>query len=366
MDEKIYWIWFVGLEKISLKQKNSMIYRYISPKTIFSLTQESMKKTGILKESGLDYFAKSKNLEKAKENRDFMEVNHIELITRESPYYPESLKNIYLPPVALFAKGDVTLLENKLTIGIVGSRNPTVQGEKYAKGFACALASVGVTIISGLASGIDGNSHWGSLDELGNTIGVLGTGVDECYPKSNQKLYDRMSEKSLMISEFNLGEKALPFHFPLRNRIISGLSQGILIIEARKKSGSLITANHALEQGKNVYVIPGDISAFQWAGGNQLLKEGAKLVTEPNDILEDYFIPGDNLSLGNNFTPEIKIKTLIDPDEKNLYDLIHKGHSTIDQLVLMSGLPVNKVNSLLTMMEIEELIKIKYGNIILT
>jgi len=247
MDEKIYWIWFVGLEKISLKQKNSMIDRYIYPKTIFSLTQESMKKTGILKESGLDYFAKSKNLEKAKENRDFMEGNHIELITRESPYYPESLKNIYLPPVALFAKGDLTLLENKLTIGIVGSRNPTVQGEKYAKGFAGALASVGVTIISGLASGIDGNSHWGSLDELGNTIGVLGTGVDECYPKSNQKLYDRMSEKSLMISEFNLGEKALPFHFPLRNRIISGLSQGILIIEARKKSGSLITANHALE-----------------------------------------------------------------------------------------------------------------------
>ncbi|HEY5557134.1 DNA-processing protein DprA [Acetobacterium sp.] len=366
MDEKIYWIWFMGLEKISLKQKNIMINRYSSPQTIFSLSQESMKKSGILKEKGLDYFLQSKNLDNAKQTRDYMEVHQIELITRESSYYPESLKNIYLPPVAFFTKGDVTLLENSLTIGIVGSRNPTVQGEKYAKGFAKALATVGITIVSGLASGIDGNSHWGSLDELGNTIGVLGTGVDECYPRSNQKLYDRMAEKSLIISEFNLGEKALPFHFPLRNRIISGLSQGILIIEARKKSGSLITANHALEQGKNVYVIPGDICSVHWAGGNQLLKEGAKLVTEPKDILEDYVIPGNTSEWENNFTPEIQMKNISDPDEKNLYDLIRKGHVTIDQLVLISGLPVNQVNSLLTMMEIEEVIQIKYGNIILT
>ncbi|MBK5244592.1 MAG: DNA-protecting protein DprA [Eubacteriaceae bacterium] len=366
MDEFLYWIWFMGLEKITLKQKNMMINRYSSPKAIFSLSQESMKKTGILKESGLDYFSQSKSLEKAKNNRDYMEVHHIELITINSPVYPESLKNIYLPPVAFFTKGDISLLENEFTIGIVGSRNPTVQGQKYARGFASALATVGVTIVSGLASGIDGESHWGSLNELGNTIGVLGTGVDECYPRSNQKLYDRMSEESLIISEFNLGEKGLPFHFPLRNRMISGLSQGVLIIEARKKSGSLITANHALEQGKNVYVIPGEISSAHWAGGNQLLKEGAKLVTEPKDILEDFVIPGNALNRENKFAPEVQIKKISDPDEKKLYDLINRGHDTIDQLVLISGLPINQVNSLLTMLEIEEVIRIQYGNIILT
>lgn len=365
MDEKLYWIWFMGLEKITLKQKNMMMDRFNSPETIFSLSRESMKKTGILKESGLDYFAKSKNLEKARQSGNFMEAHHIQMIIREDALFPESLKNIYLPPVAFFVKGDVALLKNKLTIGVVGSRNPTVQGAKYAKGFASALASVGVTIVSGLAAGIDGESHWGSLNELGNTIGVLGTGIDQCYPRSNKKLYDAMSEKSLMISEFNLGEKALPYHFPLRNRIISGLSQGVLIIEARKKSGSLITANHALEQGKNVYVIPGDISAAQWAGGNQLLKEGAKLVTEPRDILEDFVIPGEVVTLKNNFSPEIQEITLSNPDENNLYDLIKKGHSTIDELVLILGLPVNQINSLLTMMEIEEVIEIKYGNIIL-
>jgi len=365
MDEKLYWIWFMGLEKITLRQKNSMIDRYISPKTIFSLSREAMKRSGILKESGLDYFIESKNLAKAKENQAFMETHQIQLITRESSYYPEALRNIYLPPVAFFTKGDISLLENKLTIAIVGSRNSTIHGRKYARGFACALAAVGVTIISGLAAGIDGESHWGSLNELGNTIGVLGTGIDECYPKSNQKLYDIMAEKALIISEFNLGEKALPFHFPLRNRLISGLSRGVLIIEARPKSGSLITANHALEQGKNVYVIPGDISSVQWAGGNQLLKEGAKLVTVPNDILEDYIIPEDCNSLKNNFSPETQIKTIRDPDEKKLYDLIQKGYCTIDELVLISGLAINKVNSLLTMMEIQEFVQIKYGNIIL-
>lgn len=365
MDKNLYWIWFMGLEKLTIKQKNSMIDHFHSPEMIFHLSQETIKKTGILKDTGLNYFLESKDLGKAKESMEFMKSKHIRLITRESPVFPESLKNIYLPPIALFAKGDISLLENKLSIGIVGSRNPSIQGEKYARGFSKALASVGITIVSGLAAGIDGESHWGSLNELGNTIGVLGTGIDECYPKTNKKLYDLMAEKSLIISEFNLGDKPLPYHFPLRNRVISGLSQGVLIIEARKKSGSLITANHALEQGKNIYVIPGDISAAQWAGGNQLLKEGAKLVTEPRDILEDYVIKKEVLSPENNYSPEIQEKELRNPDEQKLYDLIKKGHASIDQLVLISGLPVNQVNSLLTMMEIEEAVKIKYGNIIL-
>jgi len=365
MDEKLYWLWFMGLEKITLKQKNMMLDRFHSPEIIFALSRSLMEKTGILKESGLDYFSDSQNLEKARKSLDFMESHQIHLITRDLPGYPESLNNIYLPPLGFFAKGDVSLLDNRLTLGIVGSRNPTVQGAKYARGFAQAMAAVGITIISGMASGIDGESHWGSLSEIGNTIGVLGTGVDQCYPRANQKLYDRMSEKALIISEFYLGEKALPYHFPLRNRIISGLSQGVLIIEARKKSGSLITANHALEQGKNVYVIPGDISSKQWAGGNQLLKEGAMLVTEPRDILEDYVIPGKPLSGKSNFIPENQEKTLTNPDEKKLYQLIKKGHATIDQLVLISGLPVNQVNSLLTMMEIDEVIRINYGNIML-
>lgn len=364
MNDIIYWIWFLGLEKISTKQKNMLLEQFISPELIFSLSRKNLEKTKILDKNKLDYFEQSKILKRAQNSLHFMAANNIHLITRNDQQFPEMLKNIYMPPLALFAKGDLSLLNTPVKIGIVGSRKPTISGAKYAKLFAKSLSAVGVTIISGLATGIDGNSHWGSLSELGRTIGVLGTGIDICYPQNNQKLFDLMAQKALIITEFNLGEKPLSYHFPLRNRIISGLSKGVLVIEARKKSGSLITVNHALDQGKNVYVIPGDIGEASWAGGNHLLKEGAKLVTEPKDILEDYIVCDQLETESEEKVIQLRKKP-VTVDQQLLYELINKGYRTIDELVTYSNLPVNIVNSVLTMMEIEEIIAIKYGNILL-
>lgn len=364
MKDLIYWLWLMKLEKLSLKQKNLLLDQFIAPEEIFSLSRETLAKTRILDQKTVDYLGQAKSLDQAKANLADLEKNNIQLIARKDPKFPESLTNLYMPPLGLYARGDLSLLQAPLTIGMIGSRNPTVAGEKHAKLFSQSLSSLGITIVSGLADGIDGKSHWGSVNELGRSIGVLGTGIDICYPRVNQKLFELMAEKALIITEFNLGEKPLPYHFPQRNRIISGLSQGVLVIEARKKSGSLITVNHALEQGKNIYVIPGDIGSANWAGGNQLLKEGAKLVTDPKDILEDYIILNQ---------PGIKPQELVDqsvltmgtPEEQRLFDLIKKGYHTIDELVACSGLPISRVNSLLTMMEIEEIIVIKYGNIAL-
>lgn len=364
MKDLIYWLWLMKLEKLSLKQKNLLLDQFIAPEEIFSLSRETLAKTRILDQKTVDYLGQAKSLDQAKANLADLEKNNIQLIARNDPKFPESLTNLYMPPLGLYARGDLSLLQAPLTIGMIGSRNPTVAGEKHAKLFSQSLSSLGITIVSGLADGIDGKSHWGSVNELGRSIGVLGTGIDICYPRVNQKLFELMAEKALIITEFNLGEKPLPYHFPQRNRIISGLSQGVLVIEARKKSGSLITVNHALEQGKNIYVIPGDIGSANWAGGNQLLKEGAKLVTDPKDILEDYIILNQ---------PGIKPQELVDqsvltmgtPEEQRLFDLIKKGYHTIDELVACSGLPISRVNSLLTMMEIEEIIVIKYGNIAL-
>lgn len=364
MNDLIYWIWFIGLDKISTKQKNILLERFASPKLIYSLSREILAKTKILNEKNLDYLEQMKSLKKAERDVCYLEANSIQLITRNDPCFPETLKNIYMPPLGLYTKGDISLLNAPLKVGIIGSRNPTIAGEKHAQLFARSLSAVGVTIVSGLAAGIDGKSHWSSVDELGSTIGVLGTGIDICYPRSNKKLFDIMADKALIVSEFNLGEKPLPYHFPLRNRIISGLSQGVLVIEARKKSGSLITVNHALEQGKNVYVIPGDIGGANWAGGNQLLKEGAKLVTEANDILEDYVINEQFITENCEECSDLE-KTLTNANEKLLFKLIKRGYRTIDELVTYSDLPVNVVNSQLTMMEIEEIISIKYGNIVL-
>lgn len=364
MNELIYWMWLMRLEKISIKQKNLLLDQFMSPEVIYSLSPETLAKTKVLDQKTVNYLCQVRSLDKAKQDLTYMEKNNIQLIPRGDLRFPESLANLYMPPLALYAKGDLTLLHAPLTIGIIGSRNPTVAGEKYAKLFSHSLSSVGVTIVSGLADGIDGRSHWGSVNELGSTIGVLGSGIDICYPRVNKKLFELMTEKALIITEFNLGEKPLPYHFPQRNRIISGLSQGVLVIEARKKSGSLITVNHALEQGKNIYVIPGDISGANWAGGNQLLKEGAKLVTDPKDILEDYII-FDQPVIKHHETAELTALKMATPEEQLLFDLISKGYHTIDELVVCSELPINRVNSLLTMMEIEEIIMIKYGNIVL-
>lgn len=217
--------------------KNILLEQFLSPEVIFSLSAETLAKTKIIDQKTANYFSQVKSLDKAQQDLSYLEKHHIQLIPRCDPDFPESLANLYLPPLGLYAKGDLSLLRAPLSIAIIGSRNPTVAGEKYAKMFSQSLSSVGVTIVSGLADGIDGKCHWASVNELGRTIGVLGTGIDICYPRINQKLFELMAEQALIISEFNFGEKPLPYHFPQRNRIISGLSQGVLVIEARKKAG---------------------------------------------------------------------------------------------------------------------------------
>jgi DNA processing protein len=362
MNDLIYWLWFMRLEKISIRQKNLLIQQFKSPEIIFSSSKSTLKETRIMTQTDMNYFEHSKSLDGANSDLVYMTKNDIHLISQNDFRYPESLRNIYIPPIGLYAKGNLSLLDTYPKIGIVGSRKPSVSGEKYAKKFSQSLSVVGVTIVSGLASGIDGKSHWGSLYELGSTIAVLGNGIDLCYPLSNQKLFDQMGQHALIISEFNLREKPLPYHFPQRNRIISGLSQGILVIEARKKSGSLITVKHALEQGKNIYVIPGDISESNWSGSNQLLKEGAQLVTEPNDILADFII-FEKKQLETVLPVTTDNNHILNSQELNLYKLIEKGYRTIDDLVTVTSLPVQQVNSTLTMMEIEGIIAIQYGNI---
>lgn len=367
MDNALLWYWFIGLEKVSLKEKYSLVQTLGSIEKIYKSNRKTLVDLRFLKNPSIDFLLnqKEERIKNAKKALEYSIKNQIQLITVFDEAYPDRLKNLYSPPYAFFAKGDLELLKNPLTLGIVGSRTPTFLGINIAKEWSKGLSQHGFTIISGMASGIDGSSHWGSVNELGGTIAVLGTGIDQCYPKENQKLYEKISEKGLLISEFSLGEKALPYHFPMRNRLISGLSQGVLIIEAKEKSGSLITANNALDQGKNVYAIPGDISKASSFGGNQLIKDGAKLVTEINDILEDFVIPGKQKSV----EPREKEKVLIEfntPNEERIYKLIEKGYRNIDEITGISGLEVHEVNGLLTMLELQELITVNYGHLTIT
>ena len=208
-------------------------------------------------------------------------------VNMSSKYYPERLRNIDDPPKELYCLGNLELLNYKNNIAMIGSRNCSNYGERVAKDFAYNLAREDVCIVSGLAKGIDSFSHIGALNGKGKTIAVLGSGLDNVYPKENIKLVEEIIKNNgLVISEYPLGTKPLKYHFPARNRIISGVSDSVLVVEARKNSGSNITVDFALEQGKDVFVIPGNIYSKTSDGTNFLITEGAIPVLSYKDILD--------------------------------------------------------------------------------
>lgn len=208
------------------------------------------------------------------------------VLTLADAEYPRALLSADDPPVLLYAKGDLSLL-NRPAIAIVGSRNATKQGEANAEAFAEALAGAGLSIVSGLAAGIDAAAHRGALKEKASTIAVIGTGIDRIYPARNAELARDIAEKGVILSEFPLGTPPIASNFPRRNRLIAGLARGCLVVEAAKQSGSLITARLAAEAGREVFAIPGSIHSPQSKGCHALIKQGAKLVESAQDILEE-------------------------------------------------------------------------------
>ena len=213
------------------------------------------------------------------------------VVTLGDPFYPPALLETADPPVVLYAQGRLELLRSE-SIAVVGSRNPTPQGAENARAFASHLSHAGLTVVSGLALGIDAAAHAGGLEGAASTIAVVGTGLDRVYPRRNLALAHRIADKGLIVSEYSLGTPPLAPNFPRRNRIIAGLSRGTLVVEAALKSGSLITARMAIEAGRDVFAIPGSIHSPQSRGSHALIKQGAKLVEAAQDILEELRLPG--------------------------------------------------------------------------
>ncbi|AOA01971.1 DNA-processing protein DprA [Carnobacterium maltaromaticum] len=213
---------------------------------------------------------------------------HIGWVTILDDDYPDYLKHIYNPPAVLFYQGNKELLRKKM-LAVVGARKNTLYGVRALKQILPGLIASDFLIVSGLATGIDYEAHQLTLELSGETIGVVGTGLDLCYPKENQDLQKKLAKEHLVISEYPLGTKPLKQHFPMRNRIISGLAIGTLVIEAAARSGSLITANLALAEGREVFALPGNITSSLSTGTNELISKGAKCVTKTEDILEEFY-----------------------------------------------------------------------------
>jgi len=288
MNEEIYWIWFSRIEEISYKEKYDLICKYKSPKVIWDLIYKNLISKEDLKEKTINELTNKKYIQKLREYEKYMKNNNINILTINDKDYPIKLKKIYDPPVVLYYKGEISIIKNP-SIAIVGCRECSLYGIKLAKEFSSLLSQHKINIVSGLAKGIDSYSHIGCLKENGKTIAVIGNGLDDIYPKENKELSNHILRKQgLILSEYIIGTKPLKRNFPARNRIISGISDGILVIEAKNKSGTLITVDFGLEQGKNIYAIPGNITSNNSKGTNELIKQGAKVVTSIEDILEDY------------------------------------------------------------------------------
>ena len=273
-----YWLWFASIEDIEVKTKHQLLEQYQTPEKIFHLKRKSG-----LNDKIWNSINNSKHQEEIDKIETKMKAYHVKMLTIQEKEYPEKLKRMIDPPICLFYVGNGELLQ-KSGIGIVGTRKATSYGLKSAFKIAKELSSHGIPIISGLAKGVDSSAHEGALMQEGGTIAVIGSGLDIAYPKENFTLYQKIMEKGLIVSEYVLGVKPYPLHFPARNRIISGLSDGIIVVEAGKHSGALITADFALEQGKNVYAVPGNIDSPQSTGTIELIKNGAIVYTGMEDL----------------------------------------------------------------------------------
>jgi DNA processing protein len=340
-----------GLGNIAFK---NLLDRFESPEGIFKATiSQLMDVEGVRKEV-------AKNIVNRKLVKDpEVELEKIKrggarIITYQDPSYPIALKKIHDPPMLLYIKGN-EIPNNVTFIGVVGSRNPTHYGLKAAEKIGQGLARRGLGVVSGMARGIDSAAHWGCLGGHGFTIAVFGTGIDTIYPASNKKLLQQIIQRGAVISEFPLGTPPEPKNFPIRNRIISGLCMGIVVVEATKNSGSLITASQALDQGREVFAVPGSIDSFKSTGCHFLIKQGARLIENSDDIL-------DELGLNYRFAPKTDTFTKeqlppLDEPERTIFDIIGDYPIHIDQITRQGNMEPREVSSILMRMELKGIIK---------
>ncbi|MDI6785794.1 MAG: DNA-processing protein DprA [bacterium] len=280
-----------------------------------------------------------------------IQKDEVKIITLEDDNYPELLKNIFDPPIVLYVKGEIKK-EDEKALAIVGSRLATSYGKRVAYDIAKDLSYRGFNIVSGMARGIDTYAHKGALEAKGRTIAVLGCGLDIIYPPENKKLWEEISENGAVITEYPYGSLPEKGNFPRRNRIISGFSKGVLVVEAWTKSGSLITANLALEQGREVFAIPGRIYSKFSQGTHNLIKQGAKLVVNYQDILEEF-----GLEATQEGSPKKILEEKLLPIERKIYSLINEEPIHVEDLAVLSKENIVDISRALIQMELKGAIR---------
>ncbi len=387
----IYWVWFAQLSGITLPQKLALLQQFHDPEEIYHLQGNI---TGV-SETVLEAL-EEKDLTEAKKILAECAHKGIEILTIRDENYPNRLKNTYDPPMVLYVKGTVPEWDTIPVIGIVGTRKASTYGLHTAKRFGGQIAACGALVVSGAAAGIDAMAMEGALDAGYPVVGVLGCGVDVVYPTSNRKLFARIIENGCLISEYPPKTAGIAWHFPQRNRIISGMSNGLLVVEAPQKSGALITAKLALEQGRDVYAVPGNIDVDSCAGSNALLQDRAVAALTGWDVVKEYetlypekvrknsiptYIPKEPLkvaqeqlfSANSKEFDETNEKKAIDKEQKSTYSVLDSVDPAlteterevlkyvpsqpvlVDEVIAQLDIPAGTVRSILTKLSLKRL-----------
>ena len=395
---KTYLIALNQIEKIGDRRIYELIKHYESVENIFEEKEKNLKELIEKKfKFKVNDFSKNEILDKAENIIKKSKEHEIGILSLFDKEYPFNLKQIDNPPYILYYKGDLKKLRRN-SVSIVGTRNPTKESKKYAFDIASKLSALNITVVSGMAKGIDKEAHLGAISSLVNTAAVLGNGIDIVYPSENVKVYNKLIESGIVISEFEVGRKPDRMNFPRRNRIISGLSYATIMAEASSKSGALITVDYALNQGREVYIAPYDEKLKEYFGNHKLYKEGAKIIYDITDILEDFdsifsndddylkmklkYFEGGNIPIKEDSEENKIIKTQkikenkenktvrkitenkkiekpnLEGDEAKLYDIISKNDKVhIDDIIEKTEMKTQVVTSLLMQLEINGFIK---------
>ena len=360
MNEKLYLLWLISLKGVSDKIALTLHNSYGSYEKVYNLSSQELFKDADITPALKDALS-DKSLEKAREILNECEEKGIEILSYFDAEYPRRLKQISNPPAILYVKGVLPDIDNSMTVAVVGSRSPSLYGTQTAQKLAYEMAKAGIIIISGMARGIDSAAHRSALRAEEKTIAVLGCGVDVVYPAENSELKQLIENNGAVISEFPPGTSPLPQHFPSRNRIISGLSCGTLVVEGKATSGSTITARLALDQGREVYCVPGNIDNPLSMGPNLIIRDGGTLITCTDDIITGL----------TSYYPEIMLKTVLNeekidekklkslsPDQRKIMEILEKTNQKhIDEICFKTGLDVFTVQECMFMLEAEKLVR---------
>jgi DNA processing protein len=360
-----FWLGLTKLEGLGVRGAHRLVEHFGSPQAAYMASLTELESCGIPARVAQSIFAQA-GLKEAARDLEACAKAACQVVVYSSDDYPPRLKQIPDPPLVLYVRGDVKVL-SRHALAIVGTRRPTAYGSQVAQRLAHDLAQRQLVIVSGLARGIDSAAHRGALEAAGKTVAVLGSGIDVIYPRENKRLAEQVTECGALISEFPPGTSPAPQNFPIRNRTISGLALGVVVVEAAEYSGSLITARLALEQNREVFAVPGNITSAQSFGPNHLIKQGAKLVDEWMDVIEEFpmeirmqLLPAVEASDEAAAKPQTGslFEQSLTPDQKAVFDVLRADQPLfVDAILTSAQIPQPRVMTALLELEMAGLIR---------